>query len=578
MGVQRSSSVFWRCNESQWASAPNALTNFVKGNHVLAAGENLMLIRKVAITMAVVSLCACGGGGSTEKTTGTPQSTVDTVNAENHRRGPSAPVATPGGTTPVTTTPGGTTPVTTTPGGTAPVAQTSFQSLTVLSDADGNPNDLSATYNITAEANVPVQVTTPTATWTTPMMRYNGMQLPPVIKAKRGTNVTVNFRNNLAEPTTIHWHGFKIPGSVDGGPDSPIAPGASFTYSFQLNQPAGSLWFHPHAEGVTATQVYNGLAGAFVVTDDITDMLEANKTLPSGNQDVPLLIQDRTFGAAAAGTNVRTLIYTSMMGMPMLGRDLLVNGVIEPTLNVETRQYRLRLYNGSNARTYDLRLSNGATFQVIGTDGGLLPAPVTTDRVILAAGERTEIVVDFRSIPVGSSVELVFPVSATQSVIATRFNVTTVAADDVTLYTALPPAAEINNRIPAALASATRSFVLNTTGGMMGRFAINGLLYNPARIDVLTTAGATEIWSISNTTGMAHPFHAHAIQWQVLDRNGVPASGVDLGWKDTVFVVPGETVRIIGTFDPVVSKGLFYYHCHILEHEEAGMMGTFFIQ
>lgn len=544
-----------------------------------------MLIRKMATTMAVVSLCACGGGGSTDKSTGAPQSSPSTVNAENHRGGRGAPATTPGGSTPVGTTPVGTPPVGTTPVGTTPVTQASFQSLTVLSDADGNPNDLSATYNLTAEANVPVQVVTPTGTWTTPMMRFNGLQLPPVIKAKRGTTVTVNMRNNLAEPTTVHWHGFKIPASQDGGPDSPIAPGGSFTYTLQLSQPAGSLWFHPHADGVTATQVYNGLAGAFIVTDDITESLEASKNLPTGNYDVPLLIQDRTFAPDPTGTGIRPLVYGGMMAAMsgMLGDTLLVNGVVEPTLNVETRQYRLRLYNGSNARTYGLTLSNGATFQVIGTDGGLLPAPVTTDRVTLGAGERAEIVVDFRSLPVGSSVALVFPVSATQSVVATRFNVTTAATDDVTLYTSLPANAEVYQRLTEAQATTKRTFALNTTGGMMGRFAINGRLYDAARVDELATAGATEIWEIRNDTMMAHPFHAHAIQWQILDRGVtggalVPASGIDLGWKDTVLVMPGQTVRFIGKFDPVISKGLFYYHCHILEHEEAGMMGTFFIQ
>jgi FtsP/CotA-like multicopper oxidase with cupredoxin domain len=157
-----------------------------------------------------------------------------------------------------------------------------------------------------------------------------------------------------------------------------------------------------------------------------------------------------------------------------------------------------------------------------------------------------------------------------------RFNVATQSADDVTLYSSLPANADINQRIPAASATAARNFVLNTVGMM--QFAINSKLFDVNRIDELVSSGATEVWTISNATGMAHPFHAHAIQWQVLDRSSVPANGVDLGWKDTVLVQPGETVRIIGRFDPIINKGLYMYHCHILEHEEAGMMGTFFIQ
>jgi FtsP/CotA-like multicopper oxidase with cupredoxin domain len=120
------------------------------------------------------------------------------------------------------------------------------------------------------------------------------------------------------------------------------------------------------------------------------------------------------------------------------------------------------------------------------------------------------------------------------------------------------------------------SVVMQMGAGM--RFLINGQTFSINRIDEVVTAGATEIWNISNTSTMAHPFHAHAIQWQILDRNGVPATGVDLGWKDTVLVQPNETVRFIGHFDPAINLGTYMYHCHILEHEEAGMMGTFLIQ
>lgn len=476
----------------------------------------------------------------------------------------------------------GTTVTTTTPAATtAPVVATAiaeFKHLPILSDADGNPNDNAATYNLTVDANVPVTVVTPTATWTTPMMRYNSLQLPPVIVAKRGSNINVNVQNNLTQATTVHWHGFKIPASQDGGPDLPIAAGAARTYTFQLAQAAAPLWFHPHANGTTATQVYNGLAGAFVVTDEITQNLETTKQLPSGAYDIPLLVQDRRF-AADPGTGIRALTYGGMMVSMtgMLGNTVLVNGVQQPTLKVETRQYRFKVFNGSNARTYDLALSNNELFTVIGTDGGLLPAPVRTDHLVLSAGERAEIVVDFRTTALNTTVSLLNRLAGTSTAPdVMRFDVATQSNDDVTLYANLPNTADINQRLPASSATRTRNFALNTVGMM--RFAINGKLFDMNRIDERVGGGTTEIWAISNTTAMAHPFHAHAIQWQVLDRSNVPASGVDLGWKDTVLVNPGETVRIIGRFDPVINKGLYMFHCHILEHEEAGMMGTFFIQ
>jgi bilirubin oxidase len=165
-----------------------------------------------------------------------------------------------------------------------------------------------------------------------------------------------------------------------------------------------------------------------------------------------------------------------------------------------------------------------------------------------------------------------------------QFGVTTQTTDPVTLYANLPANADINTRLTEGEATASRTFIMSQAqgGGSGGgmRFVINGLSFDINRIDETVLSGATEIWEISNTSGMAHPFHAHAIQWQILDRgqsnsNLVPATGIDLGWKDTVLVEPNETVRFIGKFDPNVNSGLYMYHCHILEHEDNGMMGTF---
>ena len=276
-----------------------------------------------------------------------------------------------------------------------------------------------------------------------------------------------------------------------------------------------------------------------------------------------------------------------MLGM--LGDRILVNGVEMPELAVSTRQYRFRIYNGSNARTYDVALSDGSLFRVVGTDGGLLNNPVLTDHIMLGAGERAELVIDFDNYTVGENVRLVsraFNAGGMMGGGALRngaafdimqFQVATAAVDNVSLYSSLPASADINTRLTAAQASVTRPFVMSVQMMPM-RFVINGVTFDMNRVDELVASGATEIWEVSNTSTMAHPFHAHAIQWQVLDRNGIAASGVDLGWKDTVLVPPGETVRIIGHFDPVVNVGKYMYHCHILEHEEAGMMGVFEVQ
>ena len=514
-----------------------------------------------------------------------------------------------------------------------------FRHLPVMSDEDGNPDDNRATYTLNPEPDVQVPVTTPNGSWNTPMLRYNGSVLPPVIRANRGDEMTLPVTNNLNDMTTVHWHGFKIPGDQDGGPDFPILAGESRTYNFTINQPAASLWFHPHPHEKTGEQVYHGLAGIFLVDDDINRQLETDKQLPARDYDIPLLIQDRRFQAENAG--VRELAYMSrdedVDGN--LGNVVLVNGVQLPRLEVESRQYRFRVYNTSNARTMDIALSDGATFHVIGTDGGLLPEPVATDHILLGAAERAEIVIDFGNYSVDDKVMLISrefngsPMMGMNSMSGMegmgnmgamenmttrmahgsgdmgsgdmgsggmggmgagsmadmifngqrfdlmRFDITTAVTDDVTLYTRLPDQADIHTRLSEADATQHRSFVMSMgMGGMSGggmSFLINGKTFSMDRIDEVVEANATEIWTISNTSPMAHPFHAHAIQWQILDRNNQPASGVDLGWKDTVLVQPGESVRFIGRFDPAINSGKYMYHCHILEHEDAGMMGTF---
>ncbi len=505
-----------------------------------------------------------------------------------------------------------------------------FKHLPVLADEDGDPNDNRGTYTLTAEKNVQVTIETPDGSWVTPMLRYNGSALPPVIRAKRGDVMTFPVTNNLDDITTVHWHGFKIPGDQDGGPDFPIAAGGSRTYSFTINQAAAPLWFHPHPHEKTGEQVYHGLAGVFLIDDEISRQLEANKQLPAGNYDIPLLIQDRRFKQENAG--VRELAYKNR-GEDMegnLGDIILVNGVELPKLDVESRKYRFRIYNTSNARNMDIALSDGAKFHVVGTDGGLLPEPVETDHILLGAAERAEIVIDFSGYSVNDKVMLISrPFNGSlmmgmnggmgsmgggmmqssmmnhggmdsdgmgsddmeemsgmmangQRFDIMRFDITTAVTDDVTLYTRLPDSADIHTRLTAAEATKSREFVMSMgmgdmSGGMGSgmQFLINGKSFDMNRVDEEVAAGDTEIWAIRNTSPMAHPFHAHAIQWQILDRNGTPASGVDLGWKDTVLVQPGETVRFIGHFDPVINSGKYMYHCHILEHEDAGMMGTF---
>jgi len=484
-----------------------------------------------------------------------------------------------------------------------------FQHLPELSDEDADSQNQEGHYTLRAVPDVDVTIQAPGTSWTTPMYRYNGMQLPPVIRARRGDEMFLTLVNELAEVSTIHWHGFKVPGPEDGGPTEPVSPNAARVYQFTLDQPAASLWFHPHPHGQTAEQVYRGLAGVFILTDEVDEQLRLESRVPADEHDIPILVQDRLFEAEVSGERLLTYSDDHMSGFGMMGGTALVNGVELPKLDVETRQYTLRLYNASNSRTYDFALSDGRTFYIVGADGGWLPQPVQADHVVLSAGERAAIVVNFAADQPGDRVMLIsqpfmggpamgmsqfgssdqhsgmggghhggmnglgepkFPGEGTDIM---RFDVSSATADNVQLYDRLPDSAEIWTRLSEQDVTAKRPFVMSWSH-TPGVFLINGKQYAEDRVDELVQAGATEIWEITNISPVPHPFHAHAIQWQVLDRNGNSPEGTELGWKDTVLVNPGESVRIIGRFEPV-NYGLYVYHCHNLEHEDAGMMGLF---
>ena len=477
----------------------------------------------------------------------------------------------------------------------------SLHILPVMSDEDGDVSDAKATYTLTANKNVDVTIETPDGNWTTPMWRYNNNPLPLVIRANRGDSMTLNFNNKLDADSTIHWHGFKVPAKEDGGPDFPVKPNESKSYRFTLDQPASSLWFHPHPDMQTGKQVYMGLAGVFLIEDNISKELERTKQLPSKEKDVVLLVQDRRFDPLKDGVQKLQYMNQNMDMDGMLGDVVLVNGSQFPNLDVSTTQYRFRLYNVSNAKNYDFAFDDGREFTVVATDGGLLKKPVKLEHIKLGAAQRVEIVVDFAKDSVGDSVKLISKAFEDDNmrmgnmggnntstaegrspngtaVDIMRFEVTKAETDDITLYTTLSDKAEISKRLDPALADNVgneREFVMTMQrGNGMMTFVINGKAFDTNRVDEFVQSNSTEIWTIKNSSPMAHPFHAHAIQYQVLDRDGVPASGSDLGWKDTFWIKPNETVRIIGKFESI-NKGDYMYHCHILEHEDAGMMGYF---
>ncbi len=400
----------------------------------------------------------------------------------------------------------------------------------------------------------------------------NGI-LGPTIRLNSGNTANISFQNSLSEKSNIHWHGLKIPANMDGHPEAIVNPGSSFNYQFIVNQRAGLSWYHPHPEGATARQAFQGLAGLFIINDPE----EATLNLPSGNYEIPFVIQDKRLTSTGITYNPTTMeVMTGYMG-----GTILVNGEAPPYTEVATRFYRLRILNGSNARIYNLALSNNTDLIIIGNDGGLLKNPSTVKSILLAPGERLDVLVNFAGLSIGTEVFLesrMFDKGGSaqgkQGFKIIKFKVTQTVSDGYTI----PAILSSFTALPASAASRTRDFILNVmqmNGGMnmTGMHQINGKTYEKNRIDENVAANATEIWIFDNSQGdEPHPIHLHGVHFQVLERTGGrrQLTASESGWKDTVLLLPQEKVKLIIPFATL--SGVFVFHCHNLEHEDDGMM------
>lgn len=396
-----------------------------------------------------------------------------------------------------------------------------------------------------------------------PTAGFNQAYLGPTILVQNG-ELAAEVQNTLDEPISTHWHGLLVPGEHDGGPHLPIAPGATWQPELSIAQDPATVWYHSHIHERTAEQVYFGLAGVIHVTDGQDDA----RGLPStyGIDDLTLVLQDRRFDASG-----RMVYAPSMMDIMhgFAGNRMLVNGQAGATAVVPQGITRLRLLNGSNARIYTLFFDDTRPMHLVATDGGFLPAPVALDTLQLAPSERAEILVDFSG--GGAPVLMSDPGEA--------FGVLQFATDTTlpTRITRLPEQLDGALEDLSGAEIATRQVSLDMgMGGMMmggGGFAINGRPFDMGRIDFEVARGSVERWQIRSTM-VAHPFHLHGVRFRVLTENGGPPRPENTGWKDTV-LVPGEA-EILTRFDqPANRETPFMFHCHILEHEDAGMMGQF---
>jgi spore coat protein A, manganese oxidase len=432
----------------------------------------------------------------------------------------------------------------------------------------------------------------PARLWT-----YGGIWPGPTFEAHRGQEMLIEWANELPvrhflpidhrlhgaeidKPevrTVVHIHGAKVPPASDGYPEDWYTRGKSVTYHYPNDQEAAMLWYHDHAMGINRLNVYAGLAGVFIVRDAVEDALN----LPKGSHEIPLVICDRflrkdgQLDYPASGTADAPWV------PEVFGDIMLVNGKAFPYLEVEPRKYRFRVLNASNGRFYNLGLSNGQEFQQIGTDQGLLPAPVPIKTLILAPGERADLVIDFRE-HAGEQIVL-----NNESIVILQFRV---AKQKVIDSSSLPSVLRPLSRIAEASAVKTRPLTIDEFKNGPGETTLMLLNNSPWHHPVTEkpVLNTVEIWSIINPTDDSHPIHLHLVRFQILDRRpydafsysttgelkytapAVPPDPYEAGWKDTVQAHPGMVTRIIIRFEGYV--GRYVWHCHVLEHEDNEMM------
>jgi len=405
----------------------------------------------------------------------------------------------------------------------------------------------------------------------------NADYLGPTLIVNAGDFITLNVINNLSVSTTMHWHGMHVPAEDDGGPHSIINPGETWSPDFEVKNKASVYWYHPHTMGLTNYQASMGAAGLIYVKDAEESALNLPRTY--GVDDIPLVIQTKSFDA-----NNQIQISSNMDNVSM------VNGEISPYVDAPAQMVRFRALNASSSRTLNIGTDDNRTLYQISSDGGLLENPVPVTRILLSNGERAEFLVDLSSETVGNTFQFKSYMSEMPSNIEGgagsaghpnplfgtdwSFMEVKVIAQTPSAITALPGTMTTLTPFLEGDASVTRPMVLSSNA------QINGVSMDMNVINEVIELGDTEIWTITNVTPIAHPFHIHDVQFYILDRdNGggaVAPSATESGLKDTVLVQSGEIVRVIAKFedyaDPVIP---YMYHCHNLIHEDNGMMGQF---
>ncbi|GAA5144642.1 multicopper oxidase domain-containing protein [Microbacterium pseudoresistens] len=452
---------------------------------------------------------------------------------------------------------------------TTTVAEQEFvNDLTIPPLAASSVDDGVRTFHLTAQEG---RTTFPGVDGETVTWGFDGGFLGPTLRAARGERIRVVVDNELTEPTSVHWHGMHLPAAMDGGPHQMIEPGATWTPTWTIDQPAATLWYHPHPHGETEKHVYNGLAGMFLLDDDAS--MAAQLPHEYGVDDLPLIVQDRAFDRDG-----QFELRHDGAEPGMLGDVVMVNGTVGAVEEVTTERVRLRLLNGSTARTYTFEIP-GHPLALVATDGGRMDAPVALDRIRLAPGERAEVVVAFEP---GETVRMRSVVTEMGGIVVPAttgandaFDVLEFRAADALAPTPEPawaPSVHVEeDALHETDATVTRAFELE------GR-EINGREMSMSRIDEVAYVGDTEVWEVHSSQPIPHSFHIHDVQFRILTIDGASPPPELAGPKDTIFLEPNREYRLLLRFEDYADPAMPYmYHCHMLLHEDEGMMGQFVV-
>ena len=420
----------------------------------------------------------------------------------------------------------------------------------------------------------------------TPTYAFNDAQIwGPTLIMKKGDVVSINITNNLDVETTNHWHGFHIPADMDGGPHQVIGVGETWSPSFEVKNNAATYWYHPHMHETSWEQMNHGLGGFIIVQDEEESALALPRTY--GVDDIPLMLTSRTFSDTNEFVKTEVTPY---------GDEMLTNGTLNANVELPAQLVRFRILNAEIERAYNLGFSDGRKFHVIGTDGGLLNAPVEVEKLLMSPGERYEIVIDLAVDGVGGNVTLQsfsggqqfgFPGAedaGSGQVFGSTLNNTTF---DVLVINVIEATDDGLFELPKSLANlelwtaadATNSRTVNITDDGPGTpFVFDNAAYDMDTINQTVKLNTIENWAVQNDQIFGHSFHIHDVQFAIVSRSTGEVPDYEKGWKDTFFIAINEKVEFVAKFDDFASsEHPFMYHCHMVNHEDGGLMGQFLV-